>query len=82
MTDNHHKISPYEVRQELRQLAKDLNFEIRQLVKKVEEVKLMLYGEAREIRREDRSVDGADPDVSRKSRHLRKLTDVTSAGSR
>ena len=74
-------LSPYEMRQELRQCAKDLNFEIQQLVRRVDDLKLMLYGTAREIRREDRT-DQHAPGDSRERRHLRKSPRVRPEDSR
>jgi hypothetical protein len=82
MTTENRKIPLNEAREELRQLARDLNFAMCQFAKKVEEVKLMLYGEAREIRRVYLSKDDAEPDVSRRKRHLRKGASVNSKVSR
>lgn len=82
MTTEIRKIPINEARAELRQLARDLNFEMCQFAKRVEEVKLMLYGEAREIRRHYLQTDEADRNVSRASRHLRKIPPVNSEDSR
>ena len=82
MTTENRKIPLNEAREELRQLARDLNFGMCQFAKKVEEVKLMLYGEAREIRREYLSPNDDAPDVSRRRRHLRKGAGVNSKASR
>lgn len=49
-----------EARQEIRQLARDLNFEFRQLGKRVDDLCARLYGEARAIRQEHRAKKGLE----------------------
>lgn len=54
MTTDNRNIPVNEARQEMRQLARDLNFEFRQLGKRVDDLCAALYGEARTIRQEHR----------------------------
>lgn len=54
-----------EARQALRQLARDLNFEFRQLSKRVDDLRAALYDEAKAIREEHRL--GTAPQASRGS---------------
>lgn len=55
MTIEDRKVPVNEARQELRQLARDLNFELRELCRRVDEVRSRLYVEAQAIRREGRA---------------------------
>jgi hypothetical protein len=58
-----------EARQALRQLARDLNFEFRQLSKRVDDLRAALYDEAKAIREEHRA--GRAPQASHGSRAQR-----------